>query len=188
MRAFIIFVVMLFSAFMLSLEAAYPKKKVPQPATYTYEANPYVSPEVWDRLRPFFLPDNHPLKPKLDEIFKGSRVTLSLDGFKKAGFSKYKIRDWSHMVVAFHPKLPGIVVKAFLDTELKMVDWEMWIHRIYGAQAVRECIARHGYEKYFKVPAKWIYPLPAKPSPPFGELCEEELHPHCARYEPRLKK
>lgn len=145
-----------------------PKKKTPTPPTYSYEKPVHVPQEVWDQVKPYFLPDNHPLKAKLDTIFSSSRVLLSLDGFKKAGFSKYKMREWSRAVVAKHPKLPGVVIKAYLDTELRFVDWERWLSRVSGAHSIRIAIARHGYEKYFKVPLKWIYPLPAEPSPPLS--------------------
>ena len=39
-------------------------------------------------------------------------------------------------------------------------------HRIHGSLVIRECIQKHGYQKIFKVPHKWLYPLPENPSPP----------------------
>lgn len=151
-----------------SRRALPPKKKPPAPPTYSYQKAPHTPQEIWDQVKPFFLPDNHPLKPKLDAIFSGSRVLLSLDGFKKAGFSQYKMRPWSRAIVAKHPKLPGVVIKAYLDTELVHADWERWLSRVAGAHSIRLAIGRHGYEKLFKVPLKWIYPLPAQPSPPLS--------------------
>lgn len=136
--------------------------------TSSYQKPPYIPQEMWDRVKPYFLPPNSSIKAQLDAIFTSQRVLLSLDGFKKAGFSKYKMREWSHAVVAKHPKLQGVVIKAYLDTEKLFIDWERWIARIEGAQGVRTCIERHGYEKYFTVPLKWIYPLPAEPSPPLS--------------------
>jgi hypothetical protein len=144
-----------------------PKKVLPTSVS-SYEKPPHVSQEIWDRVKPYFLPTNSSIKAQLDTIFTSHRVLISLEGFKKAGFSKYKIRKWSRAVVARHPKLKGVVIKAYLDTEKVFIDWEKWLSRIEGAQGVRDCVARHGYEKYFKVPLKWIYPLPAKPSPPLS--------------------
>ena len=41
-----------------------------------------------------------------------------------------------------------------------------WIHRINGAETIRACIKEYGLQSNFKVPHKWIYPLPKNPSPP----------------------
>lgn len=150
------------------LPTQFLKQKPTITPTYFYQKPFHIPQDVWDRVKPYFLPNNHPIKAKLDAIFGSTRVLLSLEGFKKAGFSKYKMRSWSRAVVAQHPKLQGVIIKAYLDTELEYVDWERWLARIEGAQGVQACIARHGYENYFSVPAKWIYPLPDEPVPPLS--------------------
>jgi len=50
----------------------------------------YVEADVWETASHYFLPDNHPIKPVLDEIFSASRVTLTQKNFKKSRLQKHK--------------------------------------------------------------------------------------------------
>lgn len=131
---------------------------------YTY--NPYVPLELWDYLQPYFLPENHPIRTKLDKIFKHERVILSKETFEAAGFSKVKMRAPTNIIIGKHPALKGFILKVYLDSQPPVVEWANWMDRITGAEGIRSCIKRHSYQKHFKVPRKWIYPLPANPSPP----------------------
>jgi hypothetical protein len=139
-------------------------------AIRAYTPSPYVAESVWEIVKPHLLPENHPIKSKLDRIFSATRVTLTPETFKKAGFKRYKPGRWSRVMASSNPSLLGYFIKAFADTELTIrgekEDWKKWMHRIEGAKGIRECIARHGYQSKFKVPNKWIYPLPPEPSPP----------------------
>ncbi len=131
---------------------------------YSY---PDVASDIWDAVRPHLIPDNHPAKPRLDRIFCASRATLDPTHFRKAGFPRNRPGRFSRVMASTHPQLQEYFVKAFADTELGILfDWKKWLHRIAGAHAIRECIHRHGYQAHFKVPRKWIYPLPKHPSPP----------------------
>lgn len=139
-------------------------------ATPTYVRTKYVTPEIWAKVRPYLLPENHPVKPKLDRLFSRSRVTLTNKTFKEAGFKRNRIGRFSRVMASSNPELPGVFIKAFADTELYVtIDWYKWIHRIEGSKAVRACLHSHNYQHKFKVPHKWIYPLPADPSPPNSE-------------------
>ncbi len=129
------------------------------------ERNPYVDPAIWEQVSPYFLPADSSVKKKLDAIFSSSRALFNLQSLKDAGFTKIIHRPCSHAYVMTHPKLKGYVIKLFTDQQ-QFVDWEAWVHRIHGAQCIRNAIKRHGYQHHFKVPKKWIYPLPAEPSPP----------------------
>ncbi|MBA3721517.1 MAG: hypothetical protein H0W88_03855 [Parachlamydiaceae bacterium] len=132
-----------------------------------YTPSPYLSAEIWASVKQYFLPENHPVKPKLDRMFSKRRVMLSPDTFKAAGFVRYKPGRVSHILASAHPKLQGFFFKGFPDVDLKITnDWEKLANRIRGALSIEECIKRHGYQKIFKVPKKWLYPLPANPSPP----------------------
>jgi hypothetical protein len=133
-----------------------------------YPYQPQVSQEVWEQLKPYFLPIHHPLKPKLDQIFHSSRVTLSKKTFQKAGFGTPKSRKSTNIYVGRHLKLPGVILKVYLDEQVPFPEWPNWMERILGAESIRKWIDHHGYGAYFKVPRKWIYPLPIKPSPPFS--------------------
>jgi hypothetical protein len=132
---------------------------------YEYEKSPYVSADVWDCVKPYLLPSNHPVRARLDKIFSSSRVTLNQDTVLAAGFERATIRAYSHNIVSKHPDLQGYLVKFFTD-EQDLQDFPPLIWRIEGANAVRNEIKARGYEKMFSVPKKWIYPLPAEPSPP----------------------
>ena len=134
---------------------------------YNYPKNPHVSQEVWDKVSPYFLPSNHPAKAKLDRIFHRTRVTLNTDAVAAAGFERSINRPFSNTVVSKHPDVKGFFLKFFTD-EQDIEDWPVLIWRIDGAKYVQQCIDHYGYQKFFKVPKKWIYPLPADPSPPAG--------------------
>lgn len=130
-----------------------------------YPYNPHVPLEVWDAVKPYFFPTNHPLKRSLDELFSNTRVTLSPETFKKAGFH-VRVRKIDNIFASKHKKLKGLIVKAYLDTQPVHDDWALWLQREHGAELIRQCIKRYGYEHLCAVPTKWIYPLPLDPSPP----------------------
>lgn len=130
---------------------------------------PHVDPEIWDSLSPCFLPEDHPIKPKLDEIFlKGDRVVLSSKTLKKAGFKDTTPRKYSGTIVATHKKLKGYIVKLYTDDQKGKIDWAYLKDRVTGANAVRASIENHNFGSIAKTPKKWIYPLPATPAPPAG--------------------
>jgi hypothetical protein len=143
------------------------KHKFPALLLYEYEKSPYVSSEVWEYVKHFLLPSNHPVKAKLDKIFSASRVTLNEYSLMQAGFERSNVRKFSNNIVSKHPELPGYLVKLFTD-EQDIEDYAPLICRIDGAQYIRNEIKAHGYEDMFSVPNKWIYPLPSEPSPPEG--------------------
>lgn len=140
---------------------------VAQGAHYKYVQNPYVNEELWQSLQTYFLPETHPAKAALDEIFSEHRVLKSKDAMKKASFDilKHPQRD---MIIARHPKLKGYLVKAYLDNK-NIKEYEWWKKRIDGVRMVQNCIDRHHYNAMFKTPKKWIYPLPPEPSPKSSE-------------------
>jgi hypothetical protein len=133
---------------------------------YTYEW-PDVPEEVWVEVRPYLLPENHPAWPKLNRIFCRTRATQNPEKFKEAGFKRWRPGRWSRVSASSHPDLQEYFIKAYCDCEIGIIyDWRKWIHRIKGAESVRECIKKYKLQSDFKVPQKWIYPLPKHPSPP----------------------
>ncbi len=143
----------------LSINVPYPE--------YNYPANPHIPDEVWELVKPYFLPSNHPLKKQLDTIFSRERLTQNVNVLSRNGFDRCYIRSFSHLVVTKHPMLRGYWLKLFTD-EQDITDYPILIHRIKGAHAIREAIDQHGYNNFFSVPNKWLYPLPPEPSPPSG--------------------
>lgn len=132
---------------------------------FDYTPSPRVSPEVWEMVKPYLLPSNHPIKPALDRIFSQTRVTANAKSVKRAGFKKPLPRPYSHCTVSHHPSLKGYLVKLFTDDQPLLCDHLAWIKRIKGANAVQKSIDKHKFHHFFKVPGKWIYPLPANPPP-----------------------
>lgn len=130
---------------------------------------PDLPEEVWEEVRVYLLPDNHPAWPKLNRIFCRARVTQSPEHFKRAGFRRWQPGRWSRVSASSHPEIPEYFIKAYCDVELGIIyDWRKWIHRIKGAETIRRCIEANDMHQDFKVPNKWIYPLPKNPSPPKG--------------------
>lgn len=118
-----------------------------------------VNLHYWDLCEPYFMPKNHSIKPELDKLFS-RRITSDLKTLKKAGFKCKKLRHWNNAVVAKHSKFKGYIFKIYLDDQPGVWEAGNWIGRIQGAAAIREVLRKHKYQKKFKVPHKWIYPLP----------------------------
>ena len=134
--------------------------------TYRYEL-PNVANEVWEEVRSNLLPDNHPAWAKLNRLFCKVRATQTPEHFKKAGFKRWQPGRWSRVAASSNSEFPEYFIKAYCDSELGIIyDWKKWLHRIRGAETIRACIKDYNLEKNFKVPRKWIYPLPAHPAPP----------------------
>lgn len=126
----------------------------------------YVTQEVWDYVKPYFMPINHPIKSKLDRMCSEKRFIQSPETFKKAGFKRYNPGRVSHIMASSNPKLQGYFIKAFSDEQKGISDWQKLTHRIIGAKSITKYITENNYKNQFSVPKKWIYPLPANPSPP----------------------
>lgn len=124
-----------------------------------YPYNPCVELETWNKLKPYFLPYHHPVKSILDEIFQSGSVTFNRESFIEAGFKVHKPKAPTNLVVGKHPRLKGYLVKAYFDDQ-RVCEWDNFFKRVTGAQSIQQCINKHGYQKQFKVPKKWIYPLP----------------------------
>lgn len=88
---------------------------------------------------------------------------------KKAGFINPYSRKWTHLVVTKHPEVPGYVFKVYLDAQRYFKgkkEYDYWLQRIEGVLMIKTEIEKRGWEEIFKTPTKWIYALPAEPSPP----------------------
>lgn len=144
LKNFIIFVCCLFAISFTSI--------------FAYVRPEGFDPETWASLERYFLPENHSIKKKLDEIFVDSHPLIDVYALRSVGFNNLKIRR-NGMIVASHPKLKNYKLKIYLHNAL-FPEWTPFTHRIDGAELIRESIKRHKYQKLFVVPKKWIYPLP----------------------------
>lgn len=131
-----------------------------------YERNPFVSEETWNTLSPYFIPEHFPEKAVLDKIFSQRRVLSSHKSMIKSGFILLTHKS-DKIIVAKHPYLKGFLIKAYSD-EMEAPDWYWWKKRIDGVRIIEEKIVQCGYQNIMKTPKKWIYPLPAYPSPKYG--------------------
>jgi hypothetical protein len=134
-----------------------------------YAKSPFVDGATWDTLKPYFLPESHPIKKKLDHLFTRSRVGLSSETLKEAKFKLIGRKLPNHVQVCKHKDLKGYLLKLFTDDQYIGGEWIEFLHRIKGTEAVRQAVARRE-TKLLKVPKKWIYPLPINPTPPEGYL------------------
>lgn len=133
----------------------------------------YVSAEAWQQVQPYLMPNDHPAKERLDQIFSTSRAFCDQKSMEAAGFDPAEPQHCTQIIVTRHPLLKGYVIKAYLDEQPYRKDrpeYIYWIWRATGAQLIRQAIADHNYDHLFKVPQKWIYLLPDEPSPPPGYL------------------
>lgn len=148
-----------------------------------YPYNSHVPIETWLELKPYFLPLNHPIKKKLDYLFQDKRVTLSEETFVEAGFSITRLNRPINAIVTGHEALKGYLLKVYLDSQLALPEWHLWMRRIKGVKVIQQCLNKHGFTQFI-LPKKWIYPLPAEPSPPLSEgynrknfiLVVEDMH------------
>lgn len=126
-----------------------------------------VSREIWEQVKPWFLPENHPSKAKIDRIFSNSRVTLTQETMNRAGFHGRTGR-YTRVTAVAHGDCPDCFFKVFCDceTHLRMPEWQKWLQRIHGKNLVKECIRKYRFDNHFATPHKWIYPLPEHPACP----------------------
>lgn len=127
--------------------------------TTPYQKPLLVSDAVWADVQPYLMPADHPIKKKLDKLFK-TRVLENEKSILKAGFSKATPGAFSHVIISENKKLKGYIFKFYSDEQAIEIEAEQWINRAFEAQSVQKAIETHGFTKYFKVPKKWIYPLP----------------------------
>lgn len=126
----------------------------------------HIDPNVWEIVEPYVMPDDHPIKAKLDRLFSKTRVLLNTHTLSKSGFKDIKPGLFSQAIVSTHSQFRKYVFKLFLDEQIGRSDWQYWVDRIMEARTIQEDIDRNGYQTYFVVPKKWLYVLPEKPDAP----------------------
>lgn len=139
-----------------------------------YQQHPSIPHEIWEEAKPYFLPEDHPIKQRLDFLFSQTRLLDSYENLEKNGFRILNAN--CELDVAVHPDLNGYVIKFYLDSndntayfkKLKLEDTyisevRLWLLRMAGVNRVQKIIDAHHYHDKIKVPKKWIYPLPLNP-------------------------
>jgi hypothetical protein len=148
---------------------------------FIFAFSPFICPslEALESIpEAYLLPNNHPIKPVLDQIFSATRAILNLKTLEKAGFIYSKPRKFTNLIIARHPLLPGYIFKLYLDAQRyhkEKPEEYFWMLRIQGANLVRHEIEANHLQEWVKVPQKWIYTLPKKPKAPKGYLAKESI-------------
>lgn len=129
-----------------------------------FSQNPCFSQTMRRLMAPYLLPLDHPIKSVLDEIFSRSRVISNEDTLHKAGFRLLFSQKRSFIRVVSHPRLPGYLLKIYLDSEQRIMEgpagWKRLAGRCVVAKAIKEIIKKN-HVRSFVVADKWLYPLPA---------------------------
>jgi len=132
----------------------------------------YVKPShlpksLWNKMKPYFLPENHPWKSKIDRIFSASRASKNSAALMKAGF-KGRVTRVRKIFAGTHPSCEDCFFKIYTDSEVtsRYTEWQKWLDRIRGKDNVFRVIKNRGFQKWFSVPDKWCYPLPETPAAP----------------------
>lgn len=126
----------------------------------------WVKPEnidenTWHNALPYLLPYHHPLKDKLDSLFCKKRHVASFKAMVRGGFTCLELRNWDNILVASHPTLKGYLIKTYVDEQYGISELDELLKRIHGAHFTRQAICDFNLGHLFKVPHKWLYPLPS---------------------------
>jgi hypothetical protein len=130
--------------------------------------SPSITEKTWEMVDPYLLPEDHVLKITMDKICSKKRILSSVESLKEAGFNIIIARLNRGLVVASHPNLQGYLIKAYLDTSTRC-EWPLWALRAEGSRHIQRILDKHHFNKYMKVPEKWIYALPQARRPIAGE-------------------
>lgn len=122
----------------------------------------------WSQVAPYLLPETHPVKPVLDQIFSGERAICTQDTMKAAGFHIITEGHWSDTIIATHGGADGYFFKFFTEDQAHIDEVKRLLARIKGAILAQNIVDKHQWNKLFKVPRKWLYILPEDPDPAFG--------------------
>lgn len=140
--------------------------------SFTKSHNYLITQDVREEMAPYVLPKKHPMKNPLDTIFTQTRAIKNMEAFENAGFKVLHIQPRSFIIVASHRKLPGHLVKVYLDDEERKKrnrpGWKWFVYRCKGARKIAKIIKKHDI-KYFTVPEKYLYILPENPPAPHGQ-------------------
>jgi len=123
----------------------------------------HISESVWQQVSPYLIPDNHPIKSKLDKFFSKAGIIHDQKSLKKHGFKNPIPQPHTRVIVTKHSKFKGYIFKIYPDVQTIYHDhfeYVVWVSRVQGSQLIARYIDAHGLSALYKVPKKWIYTLP----------------------------
>ena len=129
----------------------------------------FVSQEVWEKVQDYLIPDDHPIKGRLDALFSRTRVLANKHTLVESGFSSAEPQRFTKITVTNHPDFKGYIFKIYLDSNAVgpkgNLEEYYFMKRIDGIRLARESIKKHHFEELIVTPDKWIYLLPDEPTP-----------------------
>lgn len=121
-----------------------------------------------ETILPYLLPEKHPLRKILAEIFVDPNMFQSYEQFVNAGFEVK--RGSKRLLVGRHPSIPDYLFKKYYG-QSQTSQLYNYIQRIEGANFLRQYIKEHDF-KHLTVPKKWLYELPSN----FSERRSEKTY------------
>lgn len=121
---------------------------------------PYLDAGLSKKERAFVthhaLPDNHPMKAKLDAVFSSEKEPEA--ALRKGGFIFLRNGD---QIIAQHPDVPGYLIKAISadSRKLSLLSNQWNLKRVKIAQELRSIIKERNYHN-FVAPQKYLYHIP----------------------------
>lgn len=127
---------------------------------------PFIAYPLIHRLvRPYLLPKDHPLIPKLDVVCADLDLFKSRVNLVHAGWTLHDVSSrsgWWTIIVASRPEIEGYVIKTY-STEFKDPTYDValyrYVRRVRNSQRLRRCLDEH-HCNHLVAPRKWLYRLP----------------------------
>lgn len=164
LRKLVIFFFLVFIQIYHEKIRAYPQDALQKNPKLFFAQNQYFTDEAWENIQQYLIADDHPAKKGLDKIFSKAKVIDSLRSMQEAGFTFLQSKRIDKIIVATHPKIPGYVIKAFLDEfRQERIIYNSLIKRIRGCQLIQKSISNHHYQQILKAPKKYLYFIPYQP-------------------------
>lgn len=137
----------------------------------SWERPAEVDPGVWQLVEPYLLPEDHKICSKIKKIFSESafRVTESFHTLHEAGFKLTGTDHTLNFRVVKHKAIKGWLFKIYTDDNTQELEWPHFIARCQGAQAASAAIHANNATNLFKVPKKYIVPIPQSGSTSYSK-------------------
>ena len=120
---------------------------------------PLITPEDWELAEPYLIPLDHEAIGILDTLFSDPLVLSNVQTLEVSGFKIIRYRRSKKLVVASHPKLKKYLIKAYLE-DYNHYEVRNWASRARGSHFIQTILDENDLNHLFRVPRKWIYPLP----------------------------
>jgi len=125
-----------------------------------------VDYNLYKEHRLLLLDEKHPLKPRMDEIFKKRRVIASLKSLEESGFAIAEEQQ-NAITTLTHPGLKGYYLDVIMDGYIGCSEKTRFLSAIQTLGYLKKWIIDEKAEAYFTTPKAWVYLLPENPEAPW---------------------